>query len=131
MQEYKKINIGKDDIRPTAERYRKEGIPLAMIHAFGNPDGTFNISYEFEVGKGIESVTVDGVTEVPSIADIYDLAAEWPEREISELMALTFTGLDTSKRLFLPDTMLDGQGQILVTPMDKLIEKAHGKEEKK
>ena len=31
MQEYKKINIGKDDIRPTAERYRKDGIPLAMI----------------------------------------------------------------------------------------------------
>ena len=45
-------------------------------------------------------------------------------------MGLTFEGLDVSKRLFLPDTMLEGQGQILVTPMDELIQKAHGKEAK-
>ena len=37
-----------------------------------------------------------------------------------ELMPITFEGVDTSKRLFMPDSMLDGQGQILVTPMDKL-----------
>ena len=64
---------------------------------------------------------------MPSIAPIYDLAAEWPERELVELMDITFEGLDTSKRLFMPDNMLDGQGQIIVTPMDELIDKAHGK----
>ena len=47
--------------------------------------------------------------------------------EITELMEITFEGLDTSKRLFMPDTMLDGQGQILVTPMDDLIDRAQGK----
>ena len=44
-----------------------------------------------------------------------------------EFVELTFEGLDTSKRLFMPDTMLDGQGQILVTPMDDLIDRAQGK----
>jgi hypothetical protein len=36
-----------------------------------------------------------------------------------------FEGLEY-KRLFLADTMFDGHGQILVTPMDELIRKARG-----
>ena len=129
MQEYRKISITKDQIRPTARRMRDAGITLAMIHAFFESDGKFNISYEYEVGSGIESYSVTGEGTLPSIADIYDLGAEWPEREINELMGLEFEGLDTSRRLFLPDTMTEGQGQILVTPMDQLIKKAHGKED--
>ena len=127
MQEYKKIAITKDDVIPTAKKMRENGIALAMIHGFINDEGKPNISYEYEVGNGIESYTVDGEESLPSIAGIYDLAAEWPEREIMELMEVTFEGLDTSKRLFMPDTMLDGQGQILVTPMDDLIERTQGK----
>ncbi|MBQ7119684.1 MAG: NADH-quinone oxidoreductase subunit C [Oscillospiraceae bacterium] len=127
MQEYKKIAITKDDVIPTAKKMREEGIALAMIHGFLNDEGKPNISYEYEVGSGIESYTVDGEESLPSIAEIYDLAAEWPEREIMELMEVTFEGLDTSKRLFMPDTMLDGQGQILVTPMDDLIKRTQGK----
>ncbi len=113
-----------------ARRMRDAGVPLAMIHAYFEDDGRPNVSYEFELNGGIESYTVEGESTLPSIADIYDLGAEWPEREINELMGLTFEGLDVSKRLFLPDTMLEGQGQILVTPMDELIKKAHGKEAK-
>ncbi len=128
MQEYKKINITKDEIVPVAEKMRKDGIALAMIHGFINDDGKPNISYEYEVGNGIESYTVDGESVLPSISAIYDLGAEWAEREIVELMDVTFEGLDTSKRLFMPDNMLDGQGQIIVTPMDELIDRAHGKE---
>ena len=127
MQEYKKIVITKDQIVPTAEKMRKDGIALAMIHGFINDEGKPNVSYEYEVGNGIESYTVDGESVLPSISSIYDLGAEWPERELVELMDITFEGLDTSKRLFLPDNMLDGQGQIIVTPMDELIDKAHGK----
>ena len=127
MQEYKKISITKDEIIPTAQKMREAGIPLAMIHGFINDNGKPNVSYEFEVGSGIESYTVDGEDVLPSIAQIYDLAAEWPERELMELMEVTFEGVDTSKRLFMPDSMLDGQGHIIVTPMDELIDKAHGK----
>lgn len=129
MQEYKKISITKDEVIPTAERMKKDGVVLAMIHGFINDNGLPNISYEYDVNGAIESYTVDGEKVLPTISHIYDLAAEWPEREINELMDMTFEGLDTSKRLFMPDNMLDGQGQILVTPMDQLIDKAHNKKE--
>ena len=125
MQGYEKIVITKDDIVPTAERMRAEGRQMVMIHGFLTDSG-FNVSYEFEVGDNVESYTVETAESLPSIADIYDKAAEWPERELNELMGITFEGLDTSKRLFLPDNMLDGQGQILVTPMKELIDKAQG-----
>lgn len=128
MQEYKKIEITKEQIIPVAEKMRANGIPLAMIHGFINDAGLPNVSYEYEVGSGIESYTVDGERVLPSISPIYDLGAEWPERELMELMDVVFEGVDTSKRLFMPDNMLDGQGQIIVTPMDQLIDKAHGKE---
>ena len=129
MQEYKKISITKDEVIPTAERMKKDGVVLAMIHGFINDNGLPNISYEYDVNGAIESYTVDGEKVLPTISHIYDLAAEWPEREINELMDMTFEGLDTSKRLCMPDNMLDGQGQILVTPMDQLIDKAHNKKE--
>ena len=60
--------------------------------------------------------------------NIADIAMLCKNGEIMELMDITFEGLDTSKRLFMPDSMLDGQGQILVTPMNELIEKTHKKE---
>ena len=108
---------------------REDGVILAMIHGYLGKDGKPNISYEYQIGNGIESYTVEGEDVLPSIAGIYDLAAEWPERELGELIGVTFEGLDTSKRLFMPDNMLDGQGQILVTPMEELIEKVHTKKE--
>ena len=129
MQEYKKIIITKDDVVPTAARMREAGYPLAMIHGFINKNGLPNISYEYEVGAGIESYTVDGEKVLPSIESIYDLAAQWPERELTELIDVTFEGLDTSKRLFMPDSMQGGQGQIFVTPMDELTKQVRGKEE--
>ena len=41
---------------------------------------------------------------------------------VHELMGLEFEGLDTSKRLFLPEDMLEtqGKGHILVTPLSEL-----------
>ena len=121
MQYYKKIPITKDQIVPTAERMRKDGVILAMIHGYLTEDGKPNISYEYMLGDTIESYTIEGENELPSIAPIYSKAAEWPEREINELIGVTFTGLDISKRLFLPESMLSGQGPIFVTPMEELI----------
>lgn len=120
MQPYEKKLITKDEVIPVAEKMRADGVPLAMIHAFIDDEGKANVSYEYQVDPAIHSYTVEGESVLPSISKIYDLAAEWPEREIMELMPITFEGVDTSKRLFMPDNMLDGQGQILVTPMDKL-----------
>ena len=131
MQEYKRIDIGKDQVLPVAERMRREGRYLVMIHGFINNDGLMDVSYDYAVDPAIESYHVVGETVLPSIGDIYDTAATWPERELNELFAVEFEGLDTSKRLFLPEDMLEtqGKGQIMVTPLKELVEKNVKKEE--
>jgi Ni,Fe-hydrogenase III component G len=54
------------------------------------------------------------------LAGTDDAAAAWAEREINELIGVDFDGLDTSSRLFLPENMLDGKGQITVTSIEQL-----------
>ena len=122
MQEYKRIDITKDEIVPIAEKMRKNGVWLTMIHGFLNKDGVPDIAYEYQVEPQIEGYHVVGETVVPSISGIYDAAAEWPERELNEIFGWTFEGLDVSKRLFLPEDMLEeqGKGQIMVTPLEEL-----------
>lgn len=131
MQEYKKILITKDQIVPIAERMRKEGRYLVMIHGFIDKDGQMDVSYDYAVDPAIESYHVVGETKLPSIGDIYDTAATWPERELNELFAIEFEGLDMSKRLFLPEDMLEtqGKGQIMVMPLAELREKNIKQEE--
>ena len=131
MQEYKRIDISKDQVVPVAERMRKEGRYLVMIHGFINNDGQMDVSYDYAVDPAIESYHVVGETVLPSIGAIYDTAATWPERVLNELFAVEFEGLDTSKRLFLPEDMLEtqGKGQIMVTPLKELVEKNVKKEE--
>lgn len=125
MQEYKRTDIGKDQIVPVAERMRKAGNYLVMVHAFLDKNGQIDISYDYAVDPAIESYHVVGEMKVPSIGDIYDTAATWPEREINEIFGVEFEGLDVSKRLFLPDDMLEtqGKGQIMVMPLSELREK--------
>jgi NADH:ubiquinone oxidoreductase subunit C len=123
MQAYKKFDIPVAEIIPTAQRMRAEGRQLVMIHGYLDTEGKSVISYDYEVGSCVESYTVTGETVLPTISGIYSAAAEWPERELHELMGMNFTGLDTSNRLFLADSMLDGQGHIIVTPMEELREK--------
>ena len=125
MQEYRKIVISKDQIVPIAEKMRKEGRMLVMIHGFINEEGLMDVSWDYAVDPVVESYHVIGETTLPSIESIYDVAAAWPERELNELFALEFEGLDTSLRLFLPEDMLEtqGKGQIMVMPLSELREK--------
>lgn len=130
MQEYRRIDISKDEIVPTAERMRRDGRYLVMIHGFINKEGQMDVSYDYAVDPAIKSYHVVGETVLPSIAPMYDTAAEWPERELNELFGIEFEGLDVSKRLFLPEDMLEtqGKGQIMVTPLKELVEKNIGQE---
>lgn len=130
MQEYRRIDISKDEIVPTAERMRRDGRYLVMIHGFINKEGQMDVSYDYAVDPVIESYHVVGETALPSVAPVYDTAAEWPERELNELFGIEFEGLDVSKRLFLPEDMLEtqGKGQIMVTPLKELVEKNIGQE---
>ena len=125
MQNYEKIAITPDQIIPIARDMHDRGIMLTMIHGYVDHDGQTVISYDYAQGDTIESYTVTGFDTLPSIADIYSEAAAWPELELYELMGVTFEGLDTSRRLFLPEDMLDARGQILVQPMDELIQSRH------
>ena len=131
MQEYKRIEISKDQVVPVAEKMRKAGVGLVMIHGFLNEDGQMDVSWEYSVEPVIESYHVVGEMTLPSIGEIYDVAATWPERELNEIFGVEFEGLDMSKRLFLPETMLEteGKGQIMVVPLSELRAK-NIKEEK-
>ena len=126
MQEYKRTEIRKDEIVALAERMRKEGRMLVMIHGFLDKEGRLVVAYDYAV----ESYYVLGETQLPSIGEIYDTAATWPERELNELFGVSFEGLDMSQRLFLPEDMLEteGKGQIMVTPLSELRENVQKKE---
>ena len=131
MQAYKRTDITKDQVIPIAEKMRKAGVGLVMIHGYLNEEGQMDISWDYSVEPVIESYHVVGEMTLPSIGDIYDVAATWPERELNEIFGVKFEGLDMSKRLFLPETMLEtqGKGQIMVVPLDELRAK-NIKEEK-
>jgi len=120
MQTNKKTMITKDQIVPVAEKMKADGVQLIMIHGYLDNDGTPVISYEYSMGPEVDSYEVRGESVLPSIEPVYDLAAQWAEREITELIGVTFEGLDTSKRLFMPDNLLEGNGQILVMPLAEL-----------
>ena len=120
MQTNKKTMITKDQVLPIAEKMRADGVQLIMIHGYLDNDGTPVISYEYSLGPVVDSYEVRGEHVLPSIEPVYDLAAQWAEREITELIGVTFEGLDTSKRLFMPDNLLEGNGQILVMPLAEL-----------
>ena len=122
MQEYKRIEISKDQVVPIAEKMRKAGVGLVMIHGFLNEEGQMDVSWDYSVEPVIESYHVVGETVLPTISEIYDQAAAWPERELNEIFGVEFEGLDMSKRLFLPEEMLEtqGKGHIMVTPLSEL-----------
>ncbi len=123
MQTNEKIVITKEQVLETAERMRSEGRLLTMIHGYLEQDGTAVVTYDYDDGANLLCYEVRGESVLPSISGIYDQAAAWPEREINELLPISFEGLNCEQRLFLPDNLLDGKGQILVTPLNELREK--------
>lgn len=117
------IPIKASEIHGIAEQMRADGRTLTMIQGYLENDGTPVITYDFDFGPTLKEYEIRGEDTIPTISDVYDAAAEWPERELMELMKITFTGVNTEDRLFMPNNLLDGKGQILVTPMTELKEK--------
>ena len=120
MQTNQKTVITKEEVIPVAKKMRDAGVQLIMIHGYREDDGTPVITYDYSQGPLVDTYEVRGEEVLPSIESIYSLAAQWAERELVELIGMTFEGLDTSKRLFMPDNLLEGNGQILVTPLEEL-----------
>lgn len=123
MQTNEIITITRDQVVSTAEKMRAEGRLLVMIHGHLEADGTPVVSYDYDDGANLLSCEVRGESTLPTISHVYDAAAAWAEREIHELLPITFEGLDCSQRLFMPDNMLEGQGQITVSTLQDLREK--------
>ncbi len=123
MQTNEIINITKDQVVSTAEEMRAQGRLLVMVHGHLEGDGTPVVSYDYDGGANLLSYEVRGESSLPTISHVYDAAAAWAEREINELLPITFEGMDCSQRLFLPDNLLEGQGQITVTSLKDLREK--------
>ncbi|MBR4209072.1 MAG: NADH-quinone oxidoreductase subunit C [Verrucomicrobia bacterium] len=126
MQYNNKHVIKKDEVVSTAKKMKKAGNMLGMIHGHIDKEGKKVITYDYFIGENVESYEVVGEDALPTISDIYQTAASWAEREIGELIGMKFEGLDMSKRLFLPNDLLEGEGQILVTPLAELREKNIG-----
>ena len=122
MQTNEKIQITPEEIVPTAEKMWAENRLLIMIHGHMEKDGTPVVSYDYDDGANVLSYEVRGHATLPTISHIYDAAAQWAERDVAELVPITFEGLDCSQRLFMPDNLLSGQGQITVTPLNVLRE---------
>lgn len=120
MQRYTKTAITVDELLPLAQRMRDQQRPLTMIHGHVDKDGKNVIHYDFDLGETIESYYLEDVTSVPSLSEIYDAMAVWPETELAELMGIEFQGLNIAHRLFMPDNLLSGEGQIIVTPLSEL-----------
>ena len=123
MQVNNKHVITKEEIIPVAEKMRKDGVMLGMIHGHVDKEGKKVVTYDYFLGEAVESYEVRDAEVLPTISGIYSVEAEWPEREINELIGVEFENLDTSKRLFLPNSLLEGRGQIMVTPLAELREK--------
>lgn len=122
MQTNQRIAITPEEIVPTAQKMRAEGRLLIMIHGHIEKDGVPVVTYDYDDGPNVLSYEVRGHATLPTISHIYDAAAQWAERDVAELVPITFEGLDCSQRLFLPDNLLSGEGQITVTPLNVLRE---------
>ena len=120
MQSYHKQALDADQLPDLARRMRAAGRPLTMIHGFVDKQGKNVLHYDFDMGQVIESYEIADVTRIASLSDIYDAMAAWPEMELTELMGVEFIGLDMPHRLFMPDNLLSGEGQIIVTPLSEL-----------
>lgn len=126
MQTNKKILINKETSSPPHRGCVTRAECCCSSTGTEIPKGQPVICYDYFVGDVFESYEVRGEETLPDISPIYDLAAAWPEREINELIGVTFEGLDCSERLFLPENMAEEmKGQILVTPLEEL-RKANG-----
>ena len=77
-------------------------------------------SSELQELKMHNDASIEGEDEIPTATEVYKGAA-WFEEEIQEVMPLKFLGLKASNRLFLPEEFKNGEGKILVLPLDELI----------
>lgn len=111
--------ISKQIIVSKIKEIRNEGGRLVAINGYIDKEKTNVIVYTLEYGDVRKHFHIKGESILPTITNIYK-GAQWFEEEIQEMMPVKFEGLISSGRLFLPEEFKDGEGQILIMPLDEL-----------
>ena len=120
MHEFDGIEIKKENLLEEVQRMLSTKRRLLMINGYINDEKQNVIAYNFDVNGDVRTYLVKGESVLPTITTIYSESARWAEEEIEEMMNIKFEGLNRSGRLFLPEEFKDGEGQILVMPLDEL-----------
>ena len=111
--------ISKDEIVKKVREVREKEGRLVAINGYVNKEKSNIIVYTLEYDEFRKHYHIEGENILPTITNIYK-GAQWFEEEIQEVMPVKFEGLVFSGRLFLPDEFKEGQGQILIMPLNEL-----------
>lgn len=101
-----------------AENIKNNG-RLVCINGYIGEEGQMVVVYTVEHDEVREILKLADQREIPTATSIYKGAA-WFEEEIEEVMPVKFIGLKRSERLFLPAEFKNGEGKILVLPLNEL-----------
>lgn len=111
--------IEKEEILLKVKDVRNREGRVVAINGYIDSEDKMVVVYTLEYSDVREHLHIKGENELPTITGIYK-GAQWFEEEIQEMLPIRFNGLKASNRLFLPDEFKDGEGQILVIPLEEL-----------
>ena len=111
--------IQKKDIVLKVQEVRDKGGRLVAINGYVDKEKNNVVVYTLEYDDVRKHYHVKGEKSLPTVTNIYK-GAQWFEEEIQEVMPLKFEGVVFSERLFLPEEFKEGEGQILIMPLNEL-----------
>lgn len=111
--------IEKDELINELKSNLNKSGRLVCINGYLDEEGKPIIVYTVEYDDNREILKLVNEDEIPTATDVYKGAA-WFEEEIEEMMPVKFSGLKRSNRLFLPEEFKNGEGKILVLPLEEL-----------
>ena len=111
--------IQKKDIVSKVQDVRDKGGRLVAINGYVDAEKNNVVVYTLEYDDVRKHYHVKGENLLPTVTNVYK-GAQWFEEEIQEMMPLKFEGLIFTGRLFLPEEFKEGEGQILIMPLNEL-----------
>ena len=111
--------INKEEIISKVKDVREKQGRLVAINGYVDNEKNNVVVYTLEYDDFRNHYKVKGESILPTVTNIYK-GAQWFEEEIQEMMPLKFEGLIFSGRLFLPEEFKEGEGQILIMPLNEL-----------
>ena len=120
MHDFNGVEIRKDQLIDVTKQMMDNKRRLLMINGYLDEEKQIVIAYNYDTDGDVVTYLLKGEDDIPSITPIYGGSARWAEEEIEEMLPVKFQGLERSGRLFLPDELKDGEGQILVVSLDEI-----------